>query len=71
MEENIIQINSGITINIDVTVKNVMYMRKIILGTLLLAVVKMENIWQVLWIIQQLREIKLKTWKKQKLFQKI
>ena len=71
MEENIIQINSGITINIDVTVKNVMYMRKIILGTLLLAVVKMENIWQVLWVIQQLREMKLKTWKKQKLFQKI
>ena len=28
MEENVIQINGGIMINVDVSVKNVMYMKK-------------------------------------------
>ena len=44
MEENVIQINGGTTINVDVSVKNVMYVKKIIFGILLHAVVKMENI---------------------------
>ena len=44
MEENVIQINGGITINIDVTVKIVMYVKKIIFGILQHLVVKMENI---------------------------
>ena len=44
MEKNIIQINVGIMINVDVSVKNVMYVKKIMLGSLLHAVVKMENI---------------------------
>ena len=44
MEENIIEINGGIMINIDVTVKNVMYMKKNILGILLHVIVQMENI---------------------------
>ena len=44
MEKNIIQINVGIMINVDVSVKNVMYVKKIMFGSLLHAVVKMENI---------------------------
>ena len=43
MEENVIQINGGITINVDVGVKN-MYVKKIMFGILLRAVEKMENI---------------------------
>ena len=35
MEENIIQINDGITINVDVSVKNAMYVKNIIFGILL------------------------------------
>ena len=44
MEENVIQINNGIMINVDVSVKNIMYVKKIIFGILLHVVVKMENI---------------------------
>ena len=44
MEENVIQINDGKTINVDVGVRNVMYLKKIIFGILLNIVVKMENI---------------------------
>ena len=44
MAENIIQINVGVTINVDVSVKNVMYLKNIIFGILLHVVVKMENI---------------------------
>ena len=44
MKENVIQINVGITINADVSVKNVMYMKKIIFGILLHVAAKMENI---------------------------
>ena len=44
MEENVIHINGGITINIDVNVKNVMYVKKIMFGILLNVYVKMKNI---------------------------
>ena len=44
MEENVIQINGEIVINVDMSEENAMYMEKIIFGTLLQAVVKMENI---------------------------
>ena len=44
MEENIIQSNIMIVINVDVSVKYVMYVKKIMFGILLHAVVKMENI---------------------------
>ena len=44
MEENVIQINGGITINVDVSVKNNIYVKNIIFGVLLHVVVKMENI---------------------------
>ena len=48
MEENVIQINSAIIINDDVSVKNIMYVKKTIFGIMLYVVVKMENIQQVL-----------------------
>ena len=57
--KNVIQINSEITINVDVSVNNVMYVEKIMFGVLLHVIAKMENIWKVLWMIQQLRVIML------------
>ena len=59
MYEYVIQVNGGIRINVDVSIKNTMYVEKIMFGILLHVVEKMENIWQVLWEIQQLRVIKL------------
>ena len=44
MKENVIQISGGIVINVDVGVKNIIYVKKIISGILLHAVAKMENI---------------------------
>ena len=44
MEENVTQINGGITINVDVRLKNVMYKKMIILGVPLHTVVKIQNI---------------------------
>ena len=44
MEENETQIKGGIRINVDASVKGVMYVKKIIFGILLHAVVKTENI---------------------------
>ena len=44
MQENEIQINGGIAIDVNVSVKNIMYMKKIVLGILLLVVQKMINI---------------------------
>ena len=73
MEENVIQINDGITVNVDVSVKNVMYVKNIMFGTLVHVDVKIENIQEVLWMIQRSRVTKLQnnTMKKQKLFQQI
>ena len=59
MEENVIQINGRITINVDVSVKKAMYVKKIIFGILLHVVENMRNIYQVLWMIQELRVMKL------------
>ena len=44
IEESVLQINGGTTINADVSVKNVMYMKKSIFGILLHVVAKIENI---------------------------
>ena len=44
MEENGNHINVGKVVNVDVSVKNFMYVKKIILGILLNVVVKVENI---------------------------
>ena len=49
----------------DVSVKSIMYAKKIILGILLRAVAKMKNIQQVLWTIQCLEfcYVQLPKWK--------
>ena len=44
MEENVFQINDGIMINVDVSVKDIMYVKKIVFGILLHLIGKMENI---------------------------
>ena len=59
MEENVIRFNSGTMINFDVSVKVVMYVKKIMFGILLHVAVKIKNISQVLWMIQRLRVMKL------------
>ena len=48
MKEYVTQINDGKTINVDVNVKNIMYLIKIMFEILLHVTVKMENILQVL-----------------------
>ena len=58
-EKNVIQIKSGIIINVYVRVKNVIYVKKIIFGILLHVVAKMVNIQQVLLTILCLRLMKL------------
>ena len=44
MGENVIQINDGITINVDVNVKNVMYVKKIMFEIQVHVTIKIENI---------------------------
>ena len=44
MEENVIQIKSGIMINVYASVKSIFYVKKIISGILLHVVAKMVNI---------------------------
>ena len=44
MEENVIQINGGTTINVHVSVQNFMYVKKIVFGILVHVVGKIENI---------------------------
>ena len=52
MEENVFQINGGITVNVYESVKNIIYVKKVIFGILLHVVLKMVNIYQLLWMIQ-------------------
>ena len=52
MEENVYQIKSGITINVDASVKNIIYLKENIFGILLHVVAKVVNISQVLLMIQ-------------------
>ena len=44
MEENVMLINGGVTINIDVSVKNIIFVTKIKFGILLHLVVNIKNI---------------------------
>ena len=44
MEENIIQINGEITINVDASLKNIIYVKETIFVFLVYVVAKMENI---------------------------
>ena len=50
--ENVIQIKSGIIINVDASAKSITHVKKIKLEILLHVVVKLVNIWQVLLTIQ-------------------
>ena len=52
MRKTLIQVNGGIAINVDVSVKNVIFAKQITSGILPHEVVKMENIQQVLWMNQ-------------------
>ena len=49
MKQNVSQINVGITINVDISVKNIMYVKKIMFGILLLGVVKMKIFSKYYW----------------------
>ena len=42
--KNLIQMNLGITINVDVSVKKLIYVKKIMFGILIHVIVKMKNI---------------------------
>ena len=44
MKENVIQIHGGITINVNVTVKSITYIKNIIFGILLHVVVKVKRL---------------------------
>ena len=44
MEKNVIQINGRVMINVDVSVKKLMYVKKFIFGIPVNVLVKMENI---------------------------
>ena len=44
MKERVIRINGGITINIDASVKDIIYVKKIIFGILVNVFMKVENI---------------------------
>ena len=44
MEQNVIQINGGITINAEASVKNIKSVKKIMFGILLHVTMKVENI---------------------------
>ena len=59
MVENVIHIKSGVMINVDVGVKNIVYVKKIISGILLNVVAQNVNISQILYMIPWLRVMKL------------
>ena len=52
MRKTLIQVNGGIAINVDVSVKNVIFAKQITSAILPHEVGKMENIQQVLWMNQ-------------------
>ena len=51
MKQNVIQINGGIRINVDASVKSIIYVKKTMLRVLVHVFMKMGNIYQVLLII--------------------
>ena len=69
IEQNAVQINGGITINVDASVKIIIHVKKDMLGILVHVIVNMENIQQVLWMTQL--EVQRKTMIKQKPFKEI
>ena len=65
MEESEIQIKIRIIVNVKASVRNIIYVRKIMFGILLHLVVKMVNILQILLTILSLRVMGLKRKQKQ------
>ena len=61
IEQNVSHINGGILVNVDVAVKSIIYVKKIMFGNLLHVIMKMEKFLQVLWMIQQLSVMKLES----------
>ena len=59
MDQAVIQISGGITINVDVTLKTSHMWKR--LCYLLHGIAKMENIKQVFWMIQRLSTRQLRT----------
>ena len=59
MEENIIQVKSGKTMNVDVNMKTIIYVKNTIFGILIHVVVKIESFYQVLSMIHLLHVMKL------------
>ena len=52
MVKNVTRIDIGITVTVDVSVKKIMHVGKVKFRILLQEIVKMENIYQILWMIQ-------------------
>ena len=70
--QNVIQINGGIMINVNVSVKKIIYVKKIMFGILLHVTVKTENIKQALWRFNDyvLRSHKAIWWRNENYFSK-
>ena len=52
MVKNVTRIDIGITVTVDVSVKKIMHVGKVKFRILLQVIVKIENIYQILWMIQ-------------------
>ena len=60
MKQNVSQINGGITIIVDASVKNIIYVKKIMFGIVLHLILKMENIASIMDTIfcDEIKDIK-------------
>ena len=58
--KNVSQINGGITIIVDASVKNIIYVKKIMFGIVLHVILKMENIASIMDTIfcDEIKDIK-------------
>ena len=54
MVKNVTRIDAGITVTVDVSVRNIMHVGKVKFRILVQVIVKMEKIWQILWMIQRI-----------------
>ena len=60
MKQNVSQINGGITIIVDASVKHIIYVKKIMFGIVLHVILKMENIASIMDTIfcDEIKDIK-------------
>ena len=60
MKQNVSQINGGITTIVDASVKNIIYVKKIMFGIVLHVILKMENIASIMDTIfcDEIKDIK-------------